>query len=145
MMREGIDVLVETARMWADLGFWLGRGEGRRFHLHGVTGPDEYTTVVNNNLFTNVMATDNLRQAARWARRLREEFPEAYARMVARLDVDDARGRGVGGLRRGDVHPLRRGAARAPAGPALPRARGVGPRGDPGLTSGPCCCTTTRW
>ncbi|MCU1537759.1 MAG: kojibiose phosphorylase [Humibacillus sp.] len=89
MMREGIDVLVETARMWTDLGFWLGRGEGRRFHLHGVTGPDEYTTVVNNNLFTNVMAKDNLRQAARWARRLREEFPDAHARMVARLDVDD--------------------------------------------------------
>ncbi|MEO7449096.1 MAG: glycosyl hydrolase family 65 protein, partial [Humibacillus sp.] len=77
------------ARMWTDLGFWLGRGEGRRFHLHGVTGPDEYTTVVNNNLFTNVMAKDNLRQAARWTRRLREEFPEAHARLVARLDLDD--------------------------------------------------------
>ncbi len=66
MTREGIDILVETARMWTDLGFWLGRGDARRFHLHGVTGPDEYTTVVNNNLFTNVMAKENLRQAARW-------------------------------------------------------------------------------
>jgi alpha,alpha-trehalose phosphorylase len=89
MMREGIDILVETARMWTDLGFWLGRGESRRFHLHGVTGPDEYTTVVNNNLFTNVMASDNLRQAARWARRLAHEFPEAYERLAARLDLDD--------------------------------------------------------
>jgi alpha,alpha-trehalose phosphorylase len=89
MMREGIDILVETARMWTDLGFWLGRGESRRFHLHGVTGPDEYTTVVNNNLFTNVMASDNLRQAARWARRLAHEFPDAYERLAARLDLDD--------------------------------------------------------
>ena len=89
MMREGIDILVETARMWTDLGFWLGRGESRRFHLHGVTGPDEYTTVVNNNLFTNVMASDNLRQAARWAQRLAHEFPDAYERLVARLDLDD--------------------------------------------------------
>ncbi|HMO11874.1 MAG TPA: glycoside hydrolase family 65 protein, partial [Actinotalea sp.] len=34
-----IDVLVETARMWADLGFWRGDGEVS-FHIHGVTGPD---------------------------------------------------------------------------------------------------------
>jgi alpha,alpha-trehalose phosphorylase len=89
MLREGIDILVETARMWTDLGFWLGRDEARRFHLHGVTGPDEYTTVVNNNLFTNVMASDNLRQAARWAERVRDEHPEAWDRIVARLDLGE--------------------------------------------------------
>ncbi len=89
MLREGIDILVLTARMWADLGFWLGQGDQRRFHLHGVTGPDEYTTVVNNNLFTNVMASDNLRQAARWSRRLAAEFPEGFARMRTRLELGD--------------------------------------------------------
>ncbi|MGA8978016.1 MAG: glycosyl hydrolase family 65 protein, partial [Pedococcus sp.] len=89
MMREGIDVLVETARMWADLGFWLGRKEPK-FHIHGVTGPDEYTTVVNNNLFTNVMARDNLRQAARWSTILRERRPLEFARLVARLEIEDA-------------------------------------------------------
>ncbi len=88
MIREGIDILVETARMWADLGFWLGRGDPQ-FHIHGVTGPDEYTTVVNNNLFTNVMARDNLRQAARWATTLKNRRPDDYARMVARLGLDD--------------------------------------------------------
>src|SRR5665648_1232564 len=55
MSREGIDILVQTARLWADLGFWRGPGPGA-FHIHGVTGPDEYTTVVNDNLYTNVMA-----------------------------------------------------------------------------------------
>src|SRR5699024_9674437 len=54
MMREAVDILVETARLWADLGFWRANGAGT-FHIHGVTGPDEYTTVVNDNLFTNVM------------------------------------------------------------------------------------------
>ncbi len=88
MLREGIDILVLTARMWADLGFWLDEGDRRRFHLHGVTGPDEYTTVVNNNLFTNAMASDNLRQAARWSHRLAEEFPDGFARMRTRLDLD---------------------------------------------------------
>ncbi|MFV0426186.1 MAG: glycoside hydrolase family 65 protein [Beutenbergiaceae bacterium] len=87
MVREGIDILVETARMWADLGFWLGK-DNPRYHIHGVTGPDEYTTVVNNNLFTNVMARDNLRQAAAWCRRLAEHWPANYARLTHQLDLD---------------------------------------------------------
>jgi len=87
MLREGIDILVETARMWADLGFWLGRTDPK-YHIHGVTGPDEYTTVVNNNLFTNVMARANLRQAAYWCRRLAERSPDGYERMARRLDLD---------------------------------------------------------
>ena len=64
LYRDGVAVLVETARMWADLGFWRTDADGtERFHIHGVTGPDEYTAVVNNNFFTNVMARANLRNA----------------------------------------------------------------------------------
>ncbi len=85
---HAIDILVETARMWVDLGFWRGRAEPS-FHIHGVTGPDEYTTVVNDNLFTNVMARANLRAAVRRCNSLRESDPEAYARMTARLDLRD--------------------------------------------------------
>ena len=82
--REAVDILVETARMWADLGFWRVNGDGV-FHIHGVTGPDEYTTVVNDNLFTNVMAQGNLRNAVEAVVWLREYHPEGYERMVARL------------------------------------------------------------
>ena len=70
LLHEGAEILVETARMWADLGFYEHNGNGRagavtgRFRIHGVTGPDEYTTVVNDNLYTNVMARFNLRYAA---------------------------------------------------------------------------------
>jgi len=42
----GAEILVETARLWQDLGFY---GRDGRFHIHGVTGPDEYTSVVNDN------------------------------------------------------------------------------------------------
>jgi alpha,alpha-trehalose phosphorylase len=88
MNREGVDILVETARMWADLGFWRENGDGRRsFHIHGVTGPDEYTTVVNDNLFTNVMARFNLDQAAWTLGWMRTEAPEAYERAVERLKI----------------------------------------------------------
>ena len=82
MNREGVDLLVETARLWADLGFWRENGTGSRsFHIHGVTGPDEYTTVVNDNLFTNVMARFNLAKAAELLRQLEREFLRAYQRV----------------------------------------------------------------
>ncbi|WP_243057381.1 glycoside hydrolase family 65 protein [Nocardioides sp. SR21] len=89
LVREGIDILVETARMWADLGFWRSNGE-ETFHIHGVTGPDEYTTVVNNNLFTNVMARYNLEVAADAVEWMRDERPEEFIRMSTRLGLDPA-------------------------------------------------------
>jgi alpha,alpha-trehalose phosphorylase len=85
-----VDILVETARLWADLGFWRENGTGRRsFHIHGVTGPDEYTTVVNDNLFTNVMARYNLAKAAELLRQLKREVPRAYQRVALRLELAD--------------------------------------------------------
>jgi alpha,alpha-trehalose phosphorylase len=90
MNREGVDLLVETARLWADLGFWRENGSGRRsFHIHGVTGPDEYTTVVNDNLFTNVMARFNLAKAAELLRQLKRDPSRAYQRVVERLEITD--------------------------------------------------------
>jgi alpha,alpha-trehalose phosphorylase len=88
LAREGIDILVGTARMWADLGFWRKtKGREPSFRIHGVTGPDEYTTVVNDNLYTNVMARFNLRCAAESVHKLADTWPDQYARMVSRLDL----------------------------------------------------------
>lgn len=89
--REGVDIAVETARLWATLGFWRSvDGAEETFHIHGVTGPDEYTTVVNDNLFTNVMARFNLRFAARTVREMAELDGEIYRKMVDRLGLDPA-------------------------------------------------------
>ncbi len=90
--REGVDIAVETARLWSTLGFWRysETGDLESFHIHGVTGPDEYTTVVNDNLFTNVMARFNLRFAARVVRDMAENVPEAYTLMADRLGLDPA-------------------------------------------------------
>jgi alpha,alpha-trehalose phosphorylase len=57
----GVELLVETARMWASLGHHDEQG---CFRIDGVTGPDEYTALVDNNVFTNLMAARNLRAAA---------------------------------------------------------------------------------
>ncbi|MFN8192247.1 MAG: glycosyl hydrolase family 65 protein [Nocardioidaceae bacterium] len=82
--REGIDIFVETARLWADLGFWRREDGTASFHIHGVTGPDEYTTVVNDNLFTNVLARFNLRRAADAVNEVRAADPDAYDQLVRR-------------------------------------------------------------
>jgi alpha,alpha-trehalose phosphorylase len=89
LVRAGADLVVETARMWADLGFWRGDRSESRFHIHGVTGPDEYTTVVNNNLFTNLMARYNLEAACTVVQHLRDHDPEAHERLFDRLKLDD--------------------------------------------------------
>src|SRR5262249_15156009 len=62
LFRYGAEILVETARLWFDLGFFSPR-KGGRFCINGVTGPDEYKAVVNNNTYTNLMARENLRYA----------------------------------------------------------------------------------
>ena len=86
MFRHGAEVLVETARMWAALGFFSARREGK-FVIHKVTGPDEYTTVVDNNLFTNLMAAENLHLAADYVDRVRVESPPDYRHLVDRTGL----------------------------------------------------------
>jgi alpha,alpha-trehalose phosphorylase len=73
----GAEMLVETARFWFDIGFFSER-RGGRFCINGVTGPDEYTTVVNNNTYTNLMARENLRYAAETVERLRAARAEVF-------------------------------------------------------------------
>ncbi|MDQ3889147.1 MAG: family 65 glycosyl hydrolase [Actinomycetota bacterium] len=57
----GLELLVETARLWRSLGHHDAQGG---FRIDGVTGPDEYTALVDNNVYTNLMAARNLRTAA---------------------------------------------------------------------------------
>ena len=102
LRREGIDIAIETARLWATLGFWrtsrlvadTSEDSVETFHIHGVTGPDEYTTVVNDNLYTNVMARYNLRYAARVVREAREANGEEFARVVERTGLAEGEAEG---------------------------------------------------
>lgn len=73
----GLELLVATARLWRSLGHHDQSGE---FRIDGVTGPDEYTAIVDNNVYTNLMAQQNLRVAADTAAR--------HARAAARLGVN---------------------------------------------------------
>ena len=83
----GAEVLVKTARLWFDLGFFSPR-KGGRFVINGVTGPDEHNTVVDNNCHTNLMAWENLRYAAKTVRALIDEDPRQFVYLAAKTGVN---------------------------------------------------------
>jgi alpha,alpha-trehalose phosphorylase len=88
LYREGAEMLVETARLWCDLGFFSPSKEGK-FCIHAVTGPDEYNTVVDNNTFTNLMARENLRYASRTVGGLQREHPPLYRELKDKTGLED--------------------------------------------------------
>ncbi|MFA7459661.1 MAG: HAD-IA family hydrolase [Trueperaceae bacterium] len=85
MAAHGVEMLVETARLWLSLGFFKARTG--QFHINGVTGPDEYSAVVDDNFYTNVMAAFNLRFAADALAQLERGSPSAHEGLVSRLSI----------------------------------------------------------
>jgi alpha,alpha-trehalose phosphorylase len=73
----GLPLLVETARLWRSLGHHDAHGA---FRIDGVTGPDEYSAIADNNVYTNLLAQKNLRAAA--------DFCERYGEAGEALAVD---------------------------------------------------------
>ena len=57
----GVELLAETARFWMSVGHF---GRDGKWHISGVTGPDEYTALVDDNAYTNLAAATNLSAAA---------------------------------------------------------------------------------
>jgi alpha,alpha-trehalose phosphorylase len=82
----GAEMLVETARLWVDLGFYSD-AKGGKFCINGVTGPDEYNAVVNNNAYTNLMARENLRYAVETVNSLQTSKPDAYNALVRKTSL----------------------------------------------------------
>jgi len=82
----GLELLVETARLWLSLGHYDVVGN---FRIDGVTGPDEYSAVADNNIYTNLMAQRNFRAAADLSERLVEE---SGALGVDHLEINAWRG-----------------------------------------------------
>jgi len=79
LVEHGVRMLIETARIWLALGDWA---EGS-FHLRGVTGPDEYTALIDDNWYTNRMAQKHLRLAVSAADRVAALAPETWEQLAA--------------------------------------------------------------
>jgi alpha,alpha-trehalose phosphorylase len=82
----GAEMLVETARLWEDLGGYPLGPEGQ-FHIQGVTGPDEYTALVNDNAYTNLMARHNLRFAIETVEDMLRNDKERFATLARRTGL----------------------------------------------------------
>lgn len=86
LLEGGAELLFETARLWLSLGGYIG-SRGDEFCINGVTGPDEYTALVDNNAYTNLMARAHLRHAVRVAAELEREQPAAFARIAGAIGL----------------------------------------------------------
>src|SRR5262245_50213315 len=87
LFEYGAEMLVETARVWYDIGLFSERKEGK-FCINGVTGPDEYKAVVNNNTYTNLMARENLRYAVETVERLQAQQPQTLEALKRKTGLE---------------------------------------------------------
>ncbi len=88
LKEKGAELLIETARVWADVGSFA-ECKGGKYCICDVTGPDEYNVLVDNNFYTNLMARENLRDAAKAVRYLAENAPEYLEALKEKLDFSE--------------------------------------------------------
>lgn len=85
MAQAGTEIVLETARIWLGIGSYDRAG---RFCINEVTGPDEYTALVNNNYYTNAMARMHLRFAAAMVDTVRRERPLDFERIAQAVGLE---------------------------------------------------------
>lgn len=85
MAMHGAEVLFETARLWVDVGHF----RHDEFRIDAVTGPDEYTALVNNNYYTNVMAKYNLTWAVKMYEKLQADSPADFDKLMGMLQLKE--------------------------------------------------------
>jgi kojibiose phosphorylase len=86
LVDAGAEILFETARFWAS----RADKDGDTYHIRYVQGPDEYHEIVDDNIYTNMMAAWNIRKAVEAAQLLRRDYPEEFAAIAERIGLDDS-------------------------------------------------------
>mgnify|MGYP000346551439 FL=1 len=87
VLETGWEVLLGIARFWAQRVHWSAHKN--QYVMHGVTGPNEYENNVNNNWYTNYIATWCLKYTSEVLNELKREHPDAYAKGVAKWNITD--------------------------------------------------------
>ena len=85
--KEGAELVVETARLWPSLGHFNPL-RNDQFCIDTVTGPDEYTALVNNNYYTNAMAKIHLGFVCDLLVLLQNEDPIKYVNLIDELAIN---------------------------------------------------------
>jgi maltose phosphorylase len=81
----GFEVLVQTSRFWASRVSFSN--DKHKYVILGVTGPNEYENNVNNNWYTNYMASWNIKYTLDTAKLLKDKFPKKYAALSEKLSL----------------------------------------------------------
>lgn len=84
IVNHGAEVVFQTARLWMDVGHY----KNGQFRIDSVTGPDEYTAIVNNNYYTNAIARYNLRWAVKLKHLMHENHPHALETFMKQSGFD---------------------------------------------------------
>ncbi len=88
LVHDAAEMLFETARIWLEIGHFNPR-RGGAFTIHGVTGPDEYTGLVDNDFYTNTMARRHLDFAADLAGDMARDCPEMFEQLKHRIALSE--------------------------------------------------------
>ena len=88
MVEEGAELLIETARLWMDVGHFIND----TYRIDCVTGPDEYTCIINNNYYTNTVAKRNLEDAVIICKKLREIGSFEEVREKTKISLEEEAG-----------------------------------------------------
>ncbi|MCZ2118979.1 glycoside hydrolase family 65 protein [Levilactobacillus brevis] len=85
----GFEMVLETAHFWEAFGSWHQVGTSQRFEFHTVTGPDEYTALVNNNYYTNRLAKHNFELVTYLAQEILKVDPNGLTKFgIDATDID---------------------------------------------------------
>lgn len=87
LLQHGAEIVIETARIWMDIGCYASNNH-KRFCINEVTGPDEYTALINNNYYTNAMAQMHLRFAADVAEKIKAACPAEFDTLARKIDLE---------------------------------------------------------
>ncbi|MDF2533027.1 MAG: glycoside hydrolase family 65 [Clostridia bacterium] len=83
MLEAAAEVIFETARIWLEIGHW----HKGAYHINNVTGPDEYTAIVNNNFYTNAMAKYHMHWANKLYIELKEYNPVGFKKLCQKIEL----------------------------------------------------------
>ena len=114
VLGEAAPMVFETARLWMDVGFH-DPDRGGAFRICAVTGPDEYSALVDDDHYTNRLAQEHLAYAVELAGAV-----SAY-----RFSALACRTRGMGSSGSKHLPAARRGKGRVSAGRHLSRQAGM--------------------
>lgn len=87
MSEYGTEILVETARFFASRCDYNRKEQV--YEIRAVRGPNEYDVFVNNNVYTNMMAVENLKTALSVLDMLKEKYPEERKNLFEKLSIKE--------------------------------------------------------